>query len=482
MGDNSLKAKTVSAMLWSSIGKFGTMGISFVSNMVLARLLLPQDFGLIGMLQIFIAVSEVFIVGGFGQALIQKKNPTHIDYTTVFYWNLFASIIIYCILYFSGPAIARFYEMPQLCKVLRIQSLTLIISAFSVVQSNQLVKQLRFMTLSIRILAAGLVGTIVAVIMALQGHGVWSLVASALVSNIVSVSLLWGQSKWRPTFEFSWGSFKELFAFGGLMAVSSLVDRLYSELQGLIIGKRYSAADLGYYTQAHKLEQVPIQAISQVVSQVSFPVFSFLQEDKVKLLAGVRKNLSAVSYLNFAVSILLIVVGAPLIRIVYGPNWDPAIPYFQILCFAGMMYTTSSLNNQVIKALGQSNLYLYANLAKRFIGIVLIFIGAAFGIWGLLISVAINSYLFYFISASINKRLLGYGIAQQLKDIGGNFLVAAVAGVVTCLLGFFMPINQYVLLFIQIIVYGVVFIYLSKLFKLAGFRTYMEVIKSKRKK
>ena len=479
MSQKNLKEKTVSAMIWSSIGKFGTMGISFVSNMVLARLLMPQDFGLIGMLHIFIAISEVFIQGGFGQALIQKRNPSHIDYTTVFYWNLFASVLLYWVLYMCGPAIARFYNMPQLCKVLRFQSLTLIISAFSVVQTNQLMKQLRFKELTVSFLYAAIAGTIVAVVMALKGCGVWSLVASSIVMSTVSVILLWGQSKWRPTHEFSWRSFQELFAFGGLMALSSLTDKLYTELQGLIIGKKYSAADLGYYSQAHKLEQVPISAISQIVTQVSFPVFSSLQDDRKRLLYGVRKNLSAVSYLNFPVSILLIVVGGPLIRLVYGPNWDVAIPYFQILCFAGMMYTTNSLNNQVIKALGKSNVYLYANLVKRGVGISLIFLGASFGIWGLLSAVALNSYLFYVISATINKRLLGYGISRQLKDIGGNFLLAMVTGITTYFLGIMMPINQYLMLIIQIMFYAIMYIGLSKLFKFQAYNTYINVVKDR---
>lgn len=477
MSDKSLKERTVSAMLWSSIGKFGAMGISFVSNMVLARMLMPQDFGLIGMLQIFISISEVFILGGFGQALIQKKDPTHLDYTTVFYWNLFASVLFYCILFICGPAIARFYNMPLLSKILRIQSLTLIIGAFSVVQSNQMMKQLRFKALSIRTLVAAVFGTATAILMAYKGYGVWSLVASALVISVVSVFLLWGQSKWRPTLEFSWKSLKELFAFGGLMALSSLVDKLYSELQGLIIGKRYSATDLGYYSQARKLEQVPISAISQIVTQVSFPVFSTLQHDKTILLAGVRKNLSAVSYMNFAVSILMIAVGAPIIRLVYGPNWDLAIPYFRILCFAGMMYTTNSLNNQVIKALGKSNIYLYANLTKRVLGIALIFVGALFGIRGLLGAVVLNSYVFYIISASINKRLLGYGISQQLQDIGGNFIVAIVAGGISYSMGIIIPLSQYVVLCIQVISYVCVFIALSSLFKLKAYYTYIEVLK-----
>lgn len=482
MSESSLKTKTVSAMLWSSIGKFGTMGISFVSNMVLARLLLPEDFGLIGMLTIFIAISEVFILGGFGQALIQKKNPTHTDYSTVFYWNLFASFLFYGILYLSAPAISSFYGMPLLCKVLRIQSITLIINSFAVVQSNQLIKQLKFKTLSIRNVSAVIIGTTVAIIMAYKGYGVWSLVASSIVSSFVGVLLLWGQSSWRPKLEFSIDSFKELFAFGGLMALSSLVDKIYNELQGLIIGKWYSPADLGYYSQAHKLEQVPIQALSQIVSQVTFPVFSTLQDDKERLLYGVRKNLTAVTYLNFPVSILLMVVGAPLIRLAYGPNWDVAIPYFQILCFAGMMFTTNTMNNQVIKALGKSNIYFYAQLAKRTIGILLMILGAIIGIWGLLGAVALNSYVFYFISASINKRLLDYGISNQIRDIGGNFLVAAFTGIVVYLFGKFIPMNQYVMLVLQLLMYSGLYIVLSKLFKLDGLNTYLDVIKSRIKK
>ena len=216
----SLKVKTISSMLWSTLGKFGTMGIQFITNMVLARLLMPADFGTIGMLSIFIVLAETFIIGGFGQALIQKKNPTHIDYTTVFYWNLIASVVMYGLLYFFSPIISRFYEMPQLGSVVRVYGLVLIISAFSIVQNNQLQKNLRFKDLSMRNITAASFGTAVSIVMALYGFGVWSLVASHLVNAIISVVLLWRLSSWRPTLNFSWQSFRELFSFGSLMALS----------------------------------------------------------------------------------------------------------------------------------------------------------------------------------------------------------------------------------------------------------------------
>ena len=323
----NLKQKTISGMLWSSVGKFGTMGLQFISNLVLARLLMPSDYGVIGMLHIFIAVSSIFVTAGFGSALIQKKNPTHIDYTSVFYWNLVAAVVFYAILFFCGPAIARFYEMPELCIVLRIQSLSLIIQAFSTVQSNQLQKQLRFKELSIRNIVATLIGTVVAIIMAYFGYGVWSLVASSLVSSTAGVFLLWRMSSWRPTWEFSWQSLKELFAFGGLIALSSFVETVYSNIQGLIIGKWFSPSDLGYYSQARTL-----------------------QDDKQRLLVGVRKNVNTITYLNFPLMVLFVVIARPLVLLLYGAKWEISIPYFQILCICGMVYTLNTLNTNVIKS------------------------------------------------------------------------------------------------------------------------------------
>lgn len=314
----NLREKTVSGMLWSSVGKFGTLALTFVSNLVLARLLMPSDYGCIGMLQVFISISGIFVTAGFGSALIQKKHPTHIDYTSVFYWNLVAAIVFYFVLYFTGPAIARFYAMPELCSVLRVQSLSLIINAFSTVQSNQLQKQLRFKQLSIRNIIASFIGTIVAITMAFMDMGVWSLVANSLVSSFIGVLLLWKMSSWRPTFEFSWQSLRELFSFGGLMALSAFVETIYTNLQSLIIGKYYSANDLGYYTQAKKLEEVPTTALSQVVNDVSFPVFSSIQDDRSRLLLALRKNVKSITFLTFPLMVLLLIIAEPLLLLLYG--------------------------------------------------------------------------------------------------------------------------------------------------------------------
>ena len=479
MADTGLREKTVSGMFWMGVGKFGTLTLNFLSNLVLARLLMPSDYGEIGMLHVFIAISGVFVSAGFGSALIQKKNPTHLDYTSVFYWNLVAALVFYGILFFCGPAIAAFYKIPQLCRILRVQSLGMIVGAFSHVQSNQLQKQLRFRELSIRNIVATIIGTIVSITLALMGYGVWSLVFGNLVSSIAAVLLLWWMSTWRPTWEFSWQSLRELFSFGGLMALSSLVETIYYNLQSLIIGKWFSAKDLGYYTQARKLEGIPTSALSQIVGTVSFPVFSSLQDDKDRLRGAVRNNIKAVTYLNFPLMVLLMIIARPLITLLYGTKWEPATPYFQILCIYGMVYTLNTLNTNVIKSLGRSGVFFTIQLIKRLTGIVLIVLGMRFGIYGLLWAVVINAYLAVLINVFVNKRLIGYGLVEQVGDVGGYFLLSVILGAAVFFLVPRIPVHTYLQMLIEIVLYAGLFLLFSRWLKLDGYATYVAIIKKR---
>ncbi len=479
---SDLKEKTISGMIWTGIGKFGTTGLSFLSNLVLARLLMPADFGCIGMLQVFVAISSIFVTAGFGAALVQKKDPTHIDYTSVFYWNLAASIFFYVLLVACSPAIARFYHLPELRAVLCVQSLTLIIQAFSTVQSCQLQKQLRFKELSVRNMVAALCGATVAIIMAICGCGVWSLVASQLVTTLTSVLLLWRMSTWRPTLEFSLRSLKELFAFGGLMALSSLVETIYSNLQSLIIGRIYTATDLGYYNQAKKLESVPTDSLSHIVNEVSFPVFASLQDDIERLCYGVRKNMKAITYLNFPLMALLIVIAHPLITLLYGARWETSVSYFQILCISSMVYTINTLNTNVIKSLGKSKIYFCVQLLKRLIGILIILIGVQYGIYGLLWGVTSVGYLSFFINAIVNKRLIQYGLWSQIKDVGFCYLLSVGIAAVCFFLGRLLPIHEYLVMLIQILLYAILYLACSVAFKMEGYYTYRTIFMEKFKK
>ena len=476
MEDKNLKSKTISSMLWSALGRFGTIGITFIANVVLAHLLTPKDFGCIGMLQIFISVSEVFVLGGFGAALIQKRNPTHIDYTTVFYWNLFVAILMYVLLYYSAPYIARFYEMPLLCDVLRVQSIVVLISAFSFVQTTQLQKRLRFREISIRGVTAALAGVSVSIVMAFMGFGIWSLVTLHIVVSITSVLLLWRMSEWRPTLEFSWQSFKSLFPFGSLIAASSLVETLYTNIQGLIIGKWYTPQDMGYYSQARKLEQVPTSALSAIVGQVVFPVFSMLNDNKEKLKDSLRKSIKSISFLCFPICALLIVIGRPLIRLLYGSQWDNSVLYFQILCLSGMAYIINCMNLNVIKSLGRGKVYFIMQTTKRLIGICLIIIGMTFGVVGIVCSITVTFYVDFIINSFVVNKLLGYGIVNQVSDVKGIYAVAFSIGLLLYILGIYIPLHQYVVMIIQIVVYVFSYLWISKLFKIEGYFLYRDII------
>ncbi len=479
----SLKEKTITSVIWSSVGQFGTMALSFLSNLVLARLLLPSDYGCVGMLHVFIAVSNVFVTAGFGSALIQKKDPTHLDYSSVFHWTVVTSIVLYWVLFFCSPAIARFYDMPELSPVLRVQSLGLVIQTLVTIQTVQLQKQLRFKELSKRNIYASLAGAIVAVIMALSGFGVWSLVVSHLVGVAASVILLWKMSTWRPTLEFSWSSLKELFSFGGLVALSSLVETIYTNILSLVLGKWYSPSDLGYYTQANKLEQVPTGTLSKIVSNVTFPVLSSIQESPARFLSGVRRCMKSVMFLNVPIMVLLMIIARPLIILLYGSRWEISSVYFQILCLGGVFFTMNSLNITIIKALGKGKIYFFTQLSKRVLSILLIFLsfflgkaGVIDGVLGLIWAVTISNICFVIINAFVNRQLIHYGIFAQLKDVFPYLLITGILAILCVGINKFLSINQFVVLFIQTCVFVVGYLLISKALRIEGYETYKRAL------
>lgn len=477
MVEKDIKKRTIFGMMWTAAEKFGSMAMSFISNLVLARLLLPEDFGVIGMLHIFIAISGAFMIGGFGDAIIQKKDTTHTDYSTVFIWNMVLSVFFYVIIFFASPAIARFYKMPSLCEVMRVYGLVLILVALSVVQNAILRKELKFKILSIRNLVASFCGLVVGIVMAYLGFGAWSLVASALVNQLMNVILIWRLSSWRPSLVFDKKSFKELFGFGGMLMLTSLVDKTYGNLQGLLIGKWYSADELGYYTQARKLESVPTNTLSHIVTNVSFPVFAKLKEDKRKLLYGLRKNIKAITYLNFPLCILLMVIAKPLIEFLYGSKWDLSVTYFQLLCLSGMLYTMNALNGNIVKALGKGKLYFIIHIIQRVVGLLLMLAGIGFSVKGLLAAVVLSQFINYIIYSIANGKLLNYGIWQQFKDVFQSLLLSILVGVVVFLIGHYLPFHPYLVMAIQIMVYVGLFWSISRLFKSDGYTTYHEIVK-----
>ena len=471
-----LKQQTIRGLIWSAIEKFGVKIISFLSNIFLARMLSPDDYGCIGMLAIFISISNAFIYGGFSSALIQKKNTTEEDYSTVFYWNLTISIIFYFLLFFFAPVIADFYKIPLLSDVLRVQGIILIINALCIIQITLLKKNLDFKKIASINVISSFLSLVIALICAYLDFGVWTLVLQQLCCGVVSVSLLWVKSNWRPCWVFSKKSFKELFSYGSFQLLSELLNSFVDNVQGLIIGRKFSAETMGYYSQAKKLEEIPTTSISQIVQQVSFPVFSKIQDDKDKLYAAVKKSLSSMNFINIPLMVLLFIIAEPLIVVLFSDKWLPSVPYFRILCIAGIVNCAQSVNYQVVAASGRSKDIFKWNVVKRITGIILIVGSIKFGVTGILYAMTIGFYFTYIVNAIVATQTTGYTIFAQIKDTLPIMLVSILSAVIPWLIGN-MDFNYIALLCLQVVVFVVSYGILSKIFKIQALSEYVDIIK-----
>lgn len=462
----SLKHKATSGVLWVSLRRLTTTLITFISEIVLARLLTPYDFGCIEMLSIFMLLSETIINGGFGSALIQKKRPTQVDYSTIFFWNLGMAFVMYFVLYACSPAISRFYAIPQLCSVLRVQGLVLFVYAFNIIQISQLKKQLRFKVLAIVSVLSSAISLIVTIVMAYRGFGVWSLVAKNLVLSSISAIVLWVYVKWRPSPVFSWQSFKELFKFGFFMFLSHLVTTFSSKLQGLLIGKFFNPSTMGYYSKASGTEGVASTTISHVLDQVTYPLYAEVQNDIAALRNIVRKLTMVLSYVSFPLLLVLLVVAKPLFILLYTEKWLPSVPYFQVLCLGGIAQCLQSVNFQTISAMGKSDVTFIWTMIKRGVGICCIVGGLAFwGMRGILCGAVINAWFAYFVNIGLVSKFLKYKWYNQLKDLLPTFSAATISTLISYCIVSLLSLNMYLDGLMKIGILVLLYVLWSVLFK-----------------
>ena len=474
---SSLKQQTISGVLWSAVQKFGTMGVSLISNFILARLLSPDDYGCVGILAIFIIVANTFVVGGFAGALVQKKDVTAEDYSTVFYWNIIVAVVLYVALYFSAGYIACFYKISLLEPVLQVQGVILIINAFSVVQMNKLRKEFDFKSLSVVQLVATVVAVVVTVAMAFYGCGVWSLVAQQLAASLVTVILLWYVSSWRPIFCFSLKSFKALFAYGAFLLFSDLLNSFCENVQGLIIGRRYSVDDMGFYSQARKMEEIPTITISHVVATVTFPVFAKLQSDRVRLYGAVSRSLKLMNFVNFPLMILLIVVADPLFIILFSDKWVDSVPYFRILCVAGLVNCLQSVNYQVTAAVGRSKALLRWNIVKRIVGLILVFVGMYWGVEGVLWAVVAGFYFTFIVNAVVASSSTEYSLGQQIKDCLPFLILSLFSAMLAFPLLYVCEFSNILQLILPSVVYVATYLFVSWFLKLPELFEIIKIVK-----
>lgn len=477
-----VKYRAISGVLWSSVQQFGVVGFAFIGNLVLARLLSPDDFGCIGLLYVFISIANTFIDGGFGLALIQKKEPTNKDYSTIFYWNLAVAIVCYIGLYISAPFISAFYNVVSLSDLLRVLGLILILNAFSIVQINQQVKRMNFRKMAPIYLCANFLGITIGIIAAYLGLGIWSLIIQQIIINSFITVSFWIFGKWRPMRCFDKESFRGLFNYGSMVFLTSMIQTLYTNIQSLIIGRVFSTGILGYYTQAQKLENVPVQTLTQIVNQVTFPLYSGFQDDVDRLRENMRKSLKVISYINFGLMALLIIIAPSVFRLLFTEKWNDSIPLFQMLCLANMLYTVTTTNLNAIRAAGRSDVTFYGQLVKKSIGLVLVFIGISFGIYGLMWALVFDMYFHVLINAFLAKKVLRYSVIEQFTDLFPCYFLALIVAVIVYYATSFIQCHYIVLLILQSVVFLSLYIWVSYLFSIEGYILICQIIKDKMKK
>jgi len=474
---NSLKQKAAAGMVWTALQKYATMIIQFVSGIILARLLTPYDYGCIGMLSIFMVLAEAFIDGGFGSALIQKKRPTQEDYSTIFFWNIGMSFVMYTVLYITAPTISRFYKIPLLCDVLRVQGLVLFIYAFNIIQHNQLQKALNFKVLSIVTIITSLISLTVTIIMAYKGFGVWALVTQNLITAAIPAFVFWFFIKWRPSWTFSWASFKELLSFGFYMFLTSLLNQFGQQIQGLLIGKVYNPSTMGYYSKAHSTEKLASTSIGSVMNQVTYPLYAEAQDDKKQLANMIKRITMTLSYITWPLMFIMLLCAKPIFVLLYSDRWLPSVPFFQVLCISGLAYCLQSVNNQSIAAIGKSRVMFIWTIVKRLVGIAGIVVGLVlFGMKGLLAGVVIGTWFAYFVNISLVSKYIGYIWSEQLL----NIIPVALASVVSALTAYgvsaLMKLPLYPDGIVKLTVYAIVYIGWSLVFKPEAFEYFKTII------
>lgn len=423
----SLQHKTAHGVFWNFLELTGRRGIGVLVTILLARFLAPDDYGLIAMVSVFFAIANNLMNAGFQQALIRKKEATPEDYSTMFYTNIALGLLAYFLLFISAPAIADFYGQIRLILILRIVGLVVVVNSLQIVQVVDLTRRIDFKTQFKVTVPAGIISGTVAVFMAMNGMGVWSLIAQMILSPVIITLSLWKLNSWRPSLVFSTDSFKELFGFGSKLFLSGMLDIIFVNLYVIIIARLFSATLTGYYFFAKKVREIILQQFSGSIQKVTYPALASIQDDPVRLKNGYRKVIQAIVYLIFPGMIFLAVLAEPLFAVLLNPKWLPAVPYLQLLCIAGLVYPLHVVNLNILKVKGRSDLFLYLEIVKKVMVTIVVFFSVRYGVTGLLIGQIVTSILAYIPNSYFSAKLINYPMREQLKDVFPAFCVASLS-------------------------------------------------------
>lgn len=476
-----LTQQTVSGLIWKFAERIGAQLVTAIISIVLARILLPEDYGVVSIVTILITICNVFVSNGFGNSLIQKKDVDEVDFSSVFYASLVLALGIYAILFFSAPYIARFYENDLLSPVLRVMGLRLPIAAINSVQQAYVSREMSFRKFFFATLVGSVISGAVGLWMAYSGYGVWALVGQYLTNVLLSTVMLWITVKWRPKLVFSFKKLKTLLAYGWKLLVSGLLDTVYNELRSLVIGKKYSSADLAYYDKGKQFPSLIAVNVNASFNSVLFSAMSKVQDDRAKVKQVTRKSIRLSSYILMPCMVGLACVAEPFVRVILTDKWLAAVPYLQIMCFVYAFYPIHTANLTAISAIGRSDLFLILEIIKKVVGIVSLLISMWFGVIWIVVTMMLTTIISSFVNAFPNKKLLGYGYLEQIKDLLPAIGLSVLMGVPVYLMNF-IPMNVYALLCLQVLVGVVIYLVVSIVFKSESFGFILGYVKKVLKK
>ena len=474
------RSQALSGLMWRFLERFGAQGVTFVVSIILARLLDPEVYGIVAIVTVFTAILNVFIDSGLGNALIQKKDADDLDFSSVFFFNLFMCVALYLLLFAAAPLIAKYYKMPQLTAVIRVMSLTIIISGVKNVQQAYVSKHLLFKRFFFATLGGTLGAAVLGIWMAYRGYGVWALVAQGLFNSAVDTLILWITVRWRPKLMFSSERFRGLFSFGWKLLVSQLIDTVYNNLRQLIIGKLYNADNLAFYNRGYMLPNVFVVNVNTAIDSVLFPVMSNAQDDVESVRAMTRRSIQVSSYVMWPIMLGIAAVSKPLVAVLLTEKWLPCVPYVIIFCISYAFLPMETANLNAIKALGRSDIFLRLTVIKKIIGFVILLATMWFGPLIMAASNLFFSVVNQIINAWPNRKLLGYSYGQQVADILPSMLLSGVMFAAAWCVRY-LGLGNFVTLLIQTAVGVAVYVLGSAIFRIESFGYILSILKGHRK-
>ena len=470
-----MKNKTFVNFIWRFAERCGAQFVTFIVSIVLARILMPEDYGMVALVTVFTTIMQVFVDSGLSTALIQKKDADDLDFSSVFYFNFAVCIILYLIMFFFAPVIASFYEMSELVSIVRVISLSIVISGVKGVQQSYVSRNMLFKRFFYATLGGTIFSAFLGIAMAYLGFGVWAIVAQQLSNTAIDTIILWITVKWRPKLMFSWERLKGLLGFGWKMLASGLLDTVYNNLRNLLIGKIYSSSDLAFYNQGDKFPKLIVTNINTSIDSVLLPAMSNEQDNREKVKNMTRRSIQVSTYIMAPLMVGLACCATSVVSLVLTEKWLPCVFYLQIFCVTYMFWPIHTANLNAIKAMGRSDLFLKLEIWKKVIGMILLLSTMFISVEAMAYSLLISTLTSMIINSWPNKELLNYSFLEQMKDILPSIFLAVGMGAVVYFIGY-LPLPTLPLLLTQVICGGVIYIVGSEVFKLEPYVYVKEIV------